>query len=259
MEGILSRQGKILSYRTFIVLAIIILICESLIFGLFETKNSQFAVKENVHYTHKEKYDNSGHGMSKNQILENQGLVLIRHHWVDKKIKKYIDIDNDEQVNKTLEIYNNTPLDILTSSIIVHYSEKLDIPIPLLLAVIELESNFKQYEVGKAKDRGYCQIIPSTEKWLADTYGNVLGLQYDPKKIFEPEYNIGLGALYLHHLKKAYNNNYHRILSEYNRGPYNLKEYYNKYKTYETTYSRVVLEKVSKYNNMFAVDSSAGL
>jgi soluble lytic murein transglycosylase-like protein len=119
----------------------------------------------------------------------------------------------------------------------------LDLKPSLILAVIKLESNFNKYEVGEDNDRGYMQIIPSTEKWLAKKYGYKLGLKYNPKRIFEPEYNIGLGAIYLSILKESYGENYNRILSEYNRGPYNLREYYNKHKTYVTSYSRGVLRR----------------
>ena len=112
---------------------------------------------------------------------------------------------------------------------------------------MELESNFNQYEVGADNDRGYMQIIPSTEKWLAETYGEKYGLSYNPERIFEPEYNIGLASIYLSLLKDAYGDNYDRILSEYNRGPYNLQRYFEENNTYETTYSRVILTKEQKY------------
>lgn len=155
--------------------------------------------------------------------------------------------ENIKKVSKEIEISNSTPLSIETAKIIVDYCDRLDLPVSLVLALIELESNFNQYEVGADNDRGFCQIIPGTEKWLAETHGHKLGLKYDPKRIFEPEYNIGLGMLYLHILKRAYGENYHKILSEYNRGIYNLKKYYDKHGTYVTSYSRGVLSREEKY------------
>lgn len=113
--------------------------------------------------------------------------------------------------------------------------------------MIDLESNFGQYEVGGADDRGYMQIIPSTEKWLAKEFGEKIGVEFNPEQIFEPTYNIGLGAAYLSLLKGVYGENYNRILSEYNRGPYNLKRYYEANNTYVTTYSKVVLSREKKY------------
>ncbi len=150
-------------------------------------------------------------------------------------------------MQKAKDISSATPLDFNTSLILVDYANRYEMEVSLLLGLMELESNFKQYEVGTAQDRGYMQIIPSTEKWLATAFSEELGFEYDPERIYEPEYNIGLAVVYLNTLKTAYGDNYDRILSEYNRGPYNLRKYYEKYATYETTYSRVVLSRANKY------------
>lgn len=163
------------------------------------------------------------------------------------KITRYIDINNERELKKVIEITESTPLDIVTASIIIGYCNKLNLSPSLLLALIEQESSFNQYEIGADKDRGYCQIIPQTEKWLAKTYGHILDIQYDSSRIFDPEYNIGLGALYLYILKQAYGDNYHKILSEYNRGVYNLERYYEKHGTYATAYSRGILRREAKY------------
>lgn len=164
-----------------------------------------------------------------------------------KRLQKYINIDMSNDLSKVQEIEKSTPLNFETSAIIAAYSKKFNIKPSLILAVIKLESNFNKFEVGSHNDRGYMQIIPSTEKWLAQKYGYKLGLKYDPERIFEPEYNIGLGVIYLSVLKESYGENYDRILSEYNRGPYNLKAYYGKHKTYETSYSRGVLRREKKF------------
>lgn len=165
-------------------------------------------------------------------------------------IEKHIDINSNEDLEKIIKIADSTPLDLATASIIVDYCKELNLPISLLLALIEQESNFNQYSLGKDMDRGYCQLIPATEKWLAINYGHLLGIEYDKNRIYEPEYNIGLGAIYLYILRNAYGDNYHKILSEYNRGVYNLEKYYNKYGTYSTAYSRSILNKQTKYREL---------
>jgi uncharacterized coiled-coil protein SlyX len=164
-----------------------------------------------------------------------------------KEVEKYINLDDADSVAKVNEITEGTPLDFETACIVVEYANQFELNPSLILAVIDLESNFKQYEVGAADDRGYMQIIPSTEKWLANEYGDKIGVTYDPEKIFDPEYNIGLGAAYLSLLKNVHGEDYNRILSEYNRGPYNLRRYYEANNTYVTTYSRVVLSREKKY------------
>jgi len=164
-----------------------------------------------------------------------------------KDIEKYINLDDTDSVAKADEITEGTPLDFETACIVVEYAESFNLNPSLILAVIDLESNFKQFEVGADQDRGYMQIIPSTEKWLAEEFGQKIGKTYNPEHIFEPSYNIGLGAAYLSLLKDAHGGDYNRILSEYNRGPYNLRRYYEANNTYETTYSRVVLNREKKY------------
>ncbi|PAB60786.1 lytic transglycosylase domain-containing protein [Anaeromicrobium sediminis] len=163
------------------------------------------------------------------------------------RVQNYVKMDLRSNIDKVLEIEKNTPLDMEAAAVVVAYSEKFNINPSLILAVIKQESNFNKYEVGADEDRGYMQVIPSTEKWLANKFGKSIGIKYDPSKIYDPEYNIGLGTIYLSILKKNYGENYNKILSEYNRGPYNLKAYYNKHKTYTTSYSRGVLTKEKKF------------
>lgn len=144
-------------------------------------------------------------------------------------------------------IADGTPLDKASAEALIRYADEYDLNPSLILSVIEVESNFNQWEVGTSRDRGYMQIIPATEKWLAKSFGKELGLQYDPEQIFDPEYNIGLAAAYLNLLRENYGDDYSRILSEYNRGPSNLKRYYQKHGTYSTGYSRKVLSAEKKY------------
>ncbi len=165
-------------------------------------------------------------------------------------VQKYVNMDISSDLDKVVSISKTTTLDLQTAAIIIAYSEKFDLNPSLVLGVIKLESNFDQYEVGSHEDRGYMQIIPATEKWLTQEYGYRLGLEYNPDIIFEPHYNIGLGIIYLNLLKEAYGNNYHKILSEYNRGPYKLREYFNKNKTFATSYSRGVLRREKEFLQM---------
>ncbi len=144
-------------------------------------------------------------------------------------------------------IAKGTPLDYRSAVTLIKYADRYDLNPSLILSVIEVESNFNQWEVGTSRDRGFMQIIPATERWLAKDFGNELGLKYNPDRIFDPEYNIGLAAAYLNLLKENYGEDYNRILSEYNRGPSNLKRYFQKHGTYSTTYSRKVLKAEKDY------------
>jgi Skp family chaperone for outer membrane proteins len=151
-----------------------------------------------------------------------------------------------EDIKKIGDISENTPLDLETSAVLVNVANKYNLKPSLILSIMELESNFDQFTVGRDQDRGYMQIIPSTERWLANEFAEKHKLVYNPEKIFDPDYNIELAATYLRLLKDSYGNDYSRILSEYNRGPYNLARYYEEHKTYSTSYSRVILNSLTK-------------
>lgn len=148
---------------------------------------------------------------------------------------------------KAEKIAQETPLDLKTAEVLVDYAELFGLKPSLILAIIETESSFNPTEVGTHQDRGLMQIIPSTERWLAKDMGRAIGLEYNPKRIFDPEYNIGLAACYLAFLRDSHGENTHRILSEYNRGPYNLARYYQRNGTYATSYSKKVLKLEAKY------------
>ncbi|OPL07549.1 MAG: hypothetical protein AVO33_05355 [delta proteobacterium ML8_F1] len=181
---------------------------------------------------------------------ENQFIqkILLEEKAVADNYRKLVgDYNHNDLVAKAKEILSSSPLDFETAYIVAKYADQFNLNVSMILSVMELESNFSQYEVGAHEDRGYMQIIPLTEKWLAETYGHEYGLDYDPDRIFEPEYNIGLASIYLSLLRDAYGNDYNRILSEYNRGPSNLQSYFEENETYETTYSRVILSRESKY------------
>lgn len=152
--------------------------------------------------------------------------------------------DLDERVKIILEL---TPLDEETAKIVLKYADLYEIEPSLILGIMDLESNFGQYLVGTSQDRGYMQIIPGTEKWLATAYGEELGLTYNPDRIFDADYNIPLAVKYLAVLDDQYRGNTTKMLTSYNRGDAGLKKWYDEHGTYETAYSRVVIKRQQKY------------
>lgn len=179
------------------------------------------------------------------KIIEAQEPIVESY----QELSKFIDFDalDTTQLEKANEISSATPLDYESALVLVKYADQYDVPYSLVLSIIDIESGFKSNLVGQDQDRGYMQIIPGTEKWLANAFGDELGLEYDPSRIFEAEYNLALGIKYLDELISGYGTNYDRILSEYNRGPSNLAKYYTANQTYSTSYSRKVLSKVPIY------------
>lgn len=153
-----------------------------------------------------------------------------------------------QQVADAIQIHEETPLSFESSLYLAYYCEEYEVSQALVLSIIEVESRFDQHAVGKSKDRGYMQIIPSTEKWLARSYGKELGLSYDPQQIFDPEYNLGLAIRYISDLESKYGKNAHRVLSEYNRGSVRLANYFRDNQTYQTSYSRSIIRRMDKYD-----------
>jgi len=164
-------------------------------------------------------------------------------------ISRYMEIEDvsQEDIENANLISEGTPLEFETAMILMLYAKEYDLRPSLLLSVMETESNFNPTLVGTHKDRGLMQIIPATERWLVRDFGSEVGIEYNPEEIFDAEYNIGLAVMYLSFLQDAYGSNDHRILSEYNRGPYKLKTYFQKNGTYATSYSKKIIRGESKY------------
>lgn len=188
--------------------------------------------------------------------LQPQLTVMSQEYGVKKyqgPVKETLyNIDRDAIYQEALTervqiILDLTPLDEETAKIVLEYSDRYNIRPSLILGVMDLESNFTHNLVGTSQDRGYMQIIPGTERWLARDYGEELGLTYDPSRIFEAEYNIPLAVKYLSVLQDQYKGNTTKMLTSYNRGDGGLRKWYAEHGTYETAYSRVVLKRELKY------------
>lgn len=159
---------------------------------------------------------------------------------------KYRNLSVD-QFASILKIYDNTPLSLEAAAAVVYYADYYGIRYSLILSVIEIESNFNQYLVGASEDRGYMQIIPITEKYLVEAFGEEIGISYDPNRIFDPDYNLGLGISYIAYLYDRHGDDPDKILTEYNRGAGGLAAYYRANATYSSTYSRAVIDRQEKY------------
>jgi len=184
------------------------------------------------------------------QALLNQKIEALKFNEAEK-LNKYFEAKQVEYESsmdaRVDEIMRLTPLNAYTARIVLDYCDKYEIRPAFILGVMDLESTFNQYLVGTSLDRGYMQIIPGTEKWLATAYGEELGLTYNPDRIFDANYNIPLSIKYFDILRKEFDNNETMILTAYNRGNYGLQKWYDEHGTYETAYSRVVLKRAKKY------------
>ena len=85
----------------------------------------------------------------------------------------------------------------------------------LILAVIEVESNFNPRAVSRVGARGLMQIMPAT--------GSMFGAQ--AHQLFDPAVNIDVGSRYLRYLANRYHGNVETMLKAYNWGPGNVERY----------------------------------
>ncbi len=100
----------------------------------------------------------------------------------------------------------------------VHYeATRAGLDPQLVLALIQVESNFRRYAVSSAGARGLMQVMPF---WT-----NVIG-DGEPRKLFDMESNLRYGCVILRHYLDIENGNLFRALGRYN-GSLGKPEYPN--------------------------------
>lgn len=93
-----------------------------------------------------------------------------------------------------------------------------DVPSPekaFVLAITRQESGFDPTVRSHANARGMMQLIPSTAKAVARR----LSVGYTESKLYEPDYNMSLGAFHLGELVTRFDGSYIMAAAGYNAGP----------------------------------------
>jgi len=111
-----------------------------------------------------------------------------------------------------------------SETLIMKLTKKHDIELPLILAVIEIESMFNPNNVSAAGAAGLMQLMPVTARELGlrvPRYKNsrkpVLNSRLDER--FNPKKNVEAGMKFLSRMIEKYNKNYVLALCAYNAGP----------------------------------------
>lgn len=89
----------------------------------------------------------------------------------------------------------------------------------LVASVIWTESKFRPQATSRKGAAGLMQLMPATAEYLCAR----LGVPYDGARLYEPSYNIRLGAYYLGELLSRYDETY--ALAAYNAGETKAKEW----------------------------------
>ena len=119
----------------------------------------------------------------------------------------------------------------------VEMCSKYGVPLALLIAVAEQESNFNPDAVSKTNDYGIMQINKINHGWLRSR-----GVEPMSHKG-----NIEAGALMLGDVIKKYGD-YNKALMAYNCGEGGAQKLWKK-GVYSTQYSRQVMERYNKWNS----------
>lgn len=119
--------------------------------------------------------------------------------------------DTDVKVTLTTEEMKDTKYDEYFEKA----SQKYNVPVSLLKAMVKMESNFERYEVSSSGASGLMQLMPETAKYLGVT------------DVFDPEQNIMGGARYISEKIKAYDGDVQLALSAYNAGSGTVEKYGN--------------------------------
>lgn len=93
-----------------------------------------------------------------------------------------------------------------------------DVPAPekaFVLAITRQESGFDPTVRSRANARGMMQLIPSTARAVARR----LGASYSESRLFEPDFNMSLGAYHLGELVTRFDGSYIMAAAGYNAGP----------------------------------------
>jgi soluble lytic murein transglycosylase-like protein len=101
------------------------------------------------------------------------------------------------------------------ADVVVDEAERHSLEPALVLAVMHVESGFRNYAVSNKDAMGLMQILPSTGQWLAPQ----VGVEWrGPQTLFDPIANVRLGIAYLRQLWDRYDD-LHAALAAYNWGP----------------------------------------
>lgn len=118
-------------------------------------------------------------------------------------------------------------------------SKKYDLDYRLVLAIMKVESNFKNEAVSRGGARGLMQINPSSARTIARESGvEVKG----SKCLHEPEKNIRIGVSYLSKLRDMFDNIV-SALHAYNAGPRNVRKPASEDRVKTTSFTRKVMSE----------------
>jgi soluble lytic murein transglycosylase-like protein len=153
--------------------------------------------------------------------------------------------DTEPTTITTEAVFYEVPIDIDLLDHIQGLSADYEIPVELVLAVIEVESTYKADAVSPVGAKGLMQIIP---EYHEDRMNRL-----NCTDLFDPYQNVTVGMDFLSELIEKYDGNFHKALTAYNYGQKGAKDKFFGQGTYQTEYSLKVLETAEKIKSEMVV------
>lgn len=138
----------------------------------------------------------------------------------------------------TEAVFYDVPLDIDILEHIQGLCADYDLPIEIVLAVIDVESTYKADAVSSVGAVGLMQIIPD--------YHEERMLKLNCFNMFDPKQNVTVGIDFLSELIEKYDGNFHKALTAYNYGQKGANDKFFGQGTYQSEYSLKVLDIAQK-------------
>ena len=154
-------------------------------------------------------------------------------------------VNNEEAVTLEIEVPKfyfdiSVPKDI--QDYMFEICKQYNVPVALIVAMMERESRFNSDAVSRTNDYGYMQIHKGNFEWLKNTLGI--------SNLLDPKENILCGVYIISsHLKKN-NNDINKALMCYNCGAGGAARLWRQ-GTYSTAYSRSIIDRYNYYNSLY--------
>lgn len=118
--------------------------------------------------------------------------------------------------------YKTNDTKILYVDIINKYAEEYKSDPIMIASIIQVESGFDKDAVSPMGAKGLMQILPDTGQWISGQ----LDQGFESEMLFDPDYNIKLGAYYYEYLYDHFGEDV-IALAAYNGGMGNVEEWLN--------------------------------
>ena len=154
-------------------------------------------------------------------------------------------ISTNELLNQLEIQYYDVPLSQSLQNYIYEICMDKEVPMSLVIAMIEVESGFNHEIVSGTNDTGLMQINEVNYEWLDE--------EYRCANMTDPYQNVFSGIHIIGNLLNKYEGDYHKSLMAYNMGEYGAKKARENGIT-STKYSEKIVELMLEYEEEISND-----